>query len=159
MHRHPSGVERHGLMDHMKIGISAAAVGWMGLIFYLSSITVMGPEGRAEGFDSGGTVVAFLQTGFFSVAGHFVLFSILTALVFATLRSWGWEAGIRCAVFAMAASSLFGLSDEYHQSFVTGRYASASDVLVDTIAATVTAAVIWARATSRPRHSGANRLF
>ena len=158
MHSHPSGVEHYELRVHTKIGISAAAIGWMGLIFYLSSITVTGLEGRAEGFDAGGAVVAFWQGGFSGIAGHFVLFSVLTALIIATLRSWG-GGGIEVAVFAVAASSLFGISDEYHQSFVIGRYATVTDVLVDTIAATVTAAVIWARATSRSRQSGANRFF
>ena len=142
MHSHPSGVEHYELRVHTKIGISAAAIGWMGLIFYLSSITVIGPEGRAEGFDAGGAVVAFWQGGFSGIAGHFVLFSVLTALIIATLRSWGRGVGIGVAVFAVAASSLFGISDEYHQSFVIGRYATVSDVLVDTIAATVTAAFI-----------------
>ena len=121
------------------------------MIFYLSSISVIGSEGGAEGFEVGGTVVAFRQGDFSSFAGHFVLYSVLTALVFATLRSWGCGFGIGCAVMAVAVSSLFGLSDEYHQSFVIGRYATASDVLVDTFAATVTAAIIWARATFRPR--------
>ena len=123
----------------------------MGLIFYLSSIAVIRSEAGAEGFAAGGTVVAFWQGEFSSIAGHFVLFSVLTALVFATLRSWGCGFGLGCAVMAVVISSLFGLSDEYHQSFVIGRYATASDVLVDTFAAIVTAAIIWARATSRPR--------
>ena len=138
-------------MVHAKIGISAAVVGWMGLIFYLSSISVIGSEGGAEGFGAAGTTVASWQGDLSSFAGHFILFSVLTALVFAMLRSWGCGFGIGCAVMAVAVSSLFGLSDEYHQSFVIGRYATASDVLVDTFAATVTAAIIWARATSWPR--------
>ena len=121
------------------------------MIFYLSSVSVIGSEGGAEGFEVGGTVVAFWQGEFSSFAGHFVLFSVLTALVYAALRSWGFGFGIGCAVMAVAASSLFGISDEYHQSFVIGRYATASDVLVDIFAAIVTAAIILARAASRRR--------
>ena len=45
--------------------------------------------------------------------------------------------------FAWALAFLYAISDEYHQSFVAGRYASWIDVLIDSAGAAV--ALFWAR--------------
>lgn len=101
---------------------------WMGWIFWLSSQQALPPP---PGLSY--TVAA--------VAGHFVLYAILTALLlFATgaLR----RLDRRTVVVVALAAFGYALSDEYHQSFVPGRVASAFDLLVDAcgIAFTVT---VW----------------
>jgi VanZ family protein len=47
----------------------------------------------------------------------------------------------RLVVYAVALTTLYGLSDEWHQSFVPGRHASAADLLADFIGALVGSAV------------------
>jgi len=43
------------------------------------------------------------------------------------------------AVFAV----LYGVSDEFHQSFVVGRSATIADVIADAIGATFSATCLW----------------
>ena len=55
-------------------------------------------------------------------------------------RPWSWrEAG-----YAVLFVALYAASDEFHQSFVPTREASAWDVLIDTIGATVGIIALWA---------------
>ncbi len=85
-----------------------------------------------------------LEYGFFTVT-----------LVFATTR--GFAEAQRTPMRVVAAvliATLFGITDEFHQSFV-GRDATASDWLADTVGATVVAIImlaLWRRmAGSRTR--------
>ncbi len=127
------------------LGFSIATVGWMGLIFYLSTLPGATPETEGS---------RLLESGLFSwlgslgsYAAHAVLFGVLAALVQAAL--WGWRLGFRLRWMTIAAvfSGLFGISDEYHQSFVIGRSATLADGLVDAIAATFSVALLWLCAT------------
>jgi VanZ family protein len=60
-------------------------------------------------------------------------------LVLAVLWCWalakGREASLRTALAAVLASTLYGVTDEWHQSFVPGRHAEARDVRNDAIGA------------------------
>ena len=78
-----------------------------------------------------------------SYAAHAVLFGVLAAVVQAAL--WGWHLGfrLRWMIVAAAFSPLFRISDEYHQSFVIGRSATLADGLVNSVAETVSAALLW----------------
>ena len=122
-------------------GISVLA--WMGLIFYLSSLS--GPD-----------VSKPLETGAISwlgewrtYVGHIVLYAILAALIQGAV--WGWRRGsnLRWVIVVAVISSLFGVSDEYHQSFVIGRSATVADALIDAIASTVSATLIFTLSTGR----------
>lgn len=61
--------------------------------------------------------------------------------------AWRWALAawlrhnVAIAVSAFAVAALYGLIDEWHQSFVPGRYASLTDVALDTVGA---ALGIWA---------------
>ena len=59
----------------------------------------------------------------------------------------GWVAGparqARWALLAAGLGVLHGGLDEYHQSFVPGRSASAMDVLVDSVGVTLGLAFAW----------------
>jgi VanZ family protein len=66
-------------------------------------------------------------------AGHVVEYFILGLLLFRSFRggsisSWNW----RWSFFAVIVVGLWAASDEFHQSFVSTRTASAVDVGIDT---------------------------
>ena len=75
--------------------------------------------------------------------GHVILFSGLAAFLQLAIRGWNFEINLRWVIAVSMFSSLFGISDEYHQSFVTGRHASIADASIDSISATVTSSLMW----------------
>lgn len=70
-----------------------------------------------------------------NVAGHFTAYAALGASLALLFRSMGWGI-LRSLLFAIALSTLYGVSDEFHQSFVPNRNVDAKDVLVDFLGAT-----------------------
>jgi VanZ family protein len=109
----------------------------MGLIFKLSS---------QEEFPSPSGLSVELQ----AVIAHLVLFgtlALLLVLAFGHVRDRvrGFDAWI------VAFVTLYGISDEFHQSFVPGRSSSVFDVIVDGLAAVLALVVLqrlrdWRRA-------------
>jgi len=98
-----------------------AALLWMGLIFALSArSTVPVPPG--------------LTTELTSIAGHFCAYAVLSALLWWAIDPRAMPARQRM-VLALAVAVMFGLTDEWHQSFVPGRNASLLDIAVDGIGA------------------------
>jgi VanZ family protein len=95
--------------------------GWMVLIFALSS------RGRLP-------QLADVPSEFVAVAGHFAIYAVLTALLWGVLPSQGWPARRRLGV-AFVGAMAFGLSDEWHQSFVVGRSPAIFDLAVDAVGA------------------------
>ena len=98
----------------------------MCLIFYLSSL-------------SGHEVSQPFPLKPIPFIGHIVLFSGLAALLLLAIRGWKFEINLRWVITVAVFSSLFGISEKYHQSLVTGRIASILDVITDSISSTVTA--------------------
>lgn len=104
----------------------AAAVTWMGLIFIVSAqptlpLLLDSPD---------------LQ----DVAGHFVAYAILAALLRWALAGSGVR---RPGVWALVLSVLYAFSDEFHQGFVPGRHPDPLDILTDVAGAA--AALAWAQ--------------
>jgi VanZ family protein len=65
--------------------------------------------------------------------GHFTEYAILAALFWRALRGvahWSLKMSVLFLI-ASIACSLFAASDEFHQSFVPSRTASARDVMID----------------------------
>lgn len=92
------------------------AIVWMAVIFGLSGLTGSSvPNGPPA-------------------LGHFILYTILGALYYVALPE---ERQLRRLVFAVALASLYGITDEFHQSFVPGRMPDAMDWVVDTAGAVV----------------------
>lgn len=119
----------------------AAVVGWAAVIFALSSrSTIPQPFG--------------LSSLISSVLGHLGAYAILGALLAIALRSSGCPPA-RASWLAVLLATLYGISDEWHQSFVPGRHPSLGDVLTDTIGATLGVAVLnwfqrlWVRTSYR----------
>ncbi len=70
-----------------------------------------------------------------SPVGHFTEYLIFGALLFNALRlNLGARRALTFAI-AVALASAYGVSDEWHQSFVPDRSCDAADWAVDTIAA------------------------
>ena len=62
---------------------------------------------------------------------HFSVYGLLGVLTCRIRRGSGW------AVLAVVLTSLYGASDEWHQSFVPGRMAGVADWMADTLGAAV----------------------
>ncbi|MBA3277001.1 MAG: VanZ family protein [Chloroflexia bacterium] len=109
----------------------AIAIGWMALIFLVSARgTVPRPPGL-------GPVVT-------SSLGHFSVYFVLAILVWWVLGGFGLG-GRRRWLLAFALAVLYGVSDEWHQSFVPGRQPDPLDVAVDALGAACGLAVAaWA---------------
>lgn len=99
---------------------------WMGVIFALShQPTLPYPE------DLDAMVVSTL--------GHVTVYAVLAALVWWALP--GVPGGWRSAL-AVAIAALYGVTDEWHQSFVPGRSPDVRDLLADTIGAVIAVLLI-----------------
>ena len=88
---------------------------WAGLLFSLSSRSDLGPAGRIPDWLTHGTA--------------YLIFAILVARarVGGLLRPLAGPT----ALAVVLAVTLYGVSDEWHQSFVPGRDSSAGDVAKD----------------------------
>ncbi len=113
----------------------AAPIAWMGVLFYLSS-RVDYPDLTPPGWPNIQDVVA-----------HLVVYTVLALLWERALRGAGVR---RAALWACAITVLYGLSDEFHQSFVPGRTATLFDVATDAVGAGLALGIAaWARRRSQ----------
>ena len=98
----------------------------MAIIFGASSLSDPGP----------------LPGGVSDKGGHLIGYVILSALLLRAL-SGGRIAGVtwRAAILAILSSTLYGVSDEFHQSFVPGRTPDIFDVMADATGATIGSAL------------------
>lgn len=65
---------------------------------------------------------------------------------------------LRVVFYTVIFCFFYGISDEFHQSFIPGRYVSGLDVLADTIGAGIVCAV-WLYANKRSKKSFINRVL
>lgn len=101
------------------LGLWMPVLAWAGLIFTLSSI----PHLHSE--------LGIWDLILRKIA-HMLEFGVLALLIMRAIR--GVRAGTdwqRAFLWAAAASAGYAISDEFHQSFVPGRGASAIDVGID----------------------------
>jgi VanZ family protein len=84
---------------------------------------------------------------------HGLAYTVLGALLVPGFRGAGCSA--RSAVLlAVALASVYGATDEFHQSFVPGRNADVLDWVADTLGAALGAAAATTLALRRPRGAG-----
>ena len=106
----------------------------MAVIFGLSSISDLGP----------------LPAGVSDTSGHSIGYAILGALLLRALAGGRWS-GVTWgrSLAAIVLCTLYGVSDEFHQSFVPGRTPDRADVLADCVGAAIAVALIAAVAAAR----------
>lgn len=93
---------------------------WMGVIFFFSSLTHTDLKQMPEVSD---------------ILTHGAVYGLLGALLYFSFSRYP-------SVKAVLLSSLYGISDEFHQSFVPGRTPEIKDLIVDTAAALISVLVI-----------------
>lgn len=110
------------------------SIGYMGLIYRVSSI----PGTLESGEDSLHGLIAWTPPALQNLL-HVPVFALLAWLWHRTLRPW-LEPGmaLNTAVIALAAG--YGILDELHQLQVPGRYASLTDILLNTLGVII---AIW----------------
>ena len=97
-----------------------AALVWAGLLFWQSSSS------------GAGSLLSFLPAGSDKVA-HFGAYAVLAALL--SLAAGNAKLGWALAV-------AYGISDEIHQLFVPGRFASVGDLVADSLGAALGAGLV-----------------
>ena len=107
----------------------------MGLIFYLSSLS-QPPETLMEVIDWGPIDKVF----------HLVEYTVLGVLL-ARALSYSLRRILPTSawIIAFAIAVLFGVSDEWHQSFVLGRHSTVSDLIVDIIGSALGVGIVYFR--------------
>ena len=111
------------------------AAAWMGLIFVLSSHSQL-PDP--------------LGPNLTAVAGHLFAYGVLAILLWWGLVSWGHSPGWRLSL-AFIGAVVYGLTDEWHQSFVPGRDPTLLDVVIDGVGAVVGVSVVHLLARRRSK--------
>jgi VanZ family protein len=95
-----------------RLGLWGPVAGWMGFLFFVSSLSR----------PPGGSLLPDWIT-------HPAGYAILAALVSRALAGGLRPAPARIALLAAAASALYGVTDEWHQTFTPGRDAGLADVV------------------------------
>lgn len=112
---------------------------WMGLIFYLSNQSASDSSSLSDGLL--GKIALFLNVQdvdlfvekfgtFIRKCAHFFEYFVLGVLAYFFSKSYSFKNHI---VISIIICVIYAASDEVHQLFVENRYASASDVLLDSL--------------------------
>lgn len=76
-----------------------------------------------------------------STLGHVAVYAVLAGLLWWALGAFPVSPGWRYAL-PVAISAVYGISDEWHQSFVPGRSPDVRDVVADTLGAVLAMLVV-----------------
>ncbi|MGB8701996.1 MAG: VanZ family protein [Thermosynechococcaceae cyanobacterium] len=133
--------------------ILMAWLGFMGLMFYFSTRSWGGTETRSD-LDVLLSYVPLLREHLSAVdldrlnyilrkMAHFTEYALLTTLgYFAWSRSLG-QSTLPAIRYTLGCSIAFAITDEFHQLFEPGRTSLLTDVLIDSLGASVVALVLF----------------
>jgi VanZ family protein len=101
---------------------------YMGALFFVSSLsTIPSPPG-----------------GITDKHEHFFFYGILAALTLRALAKGEWRRiRLATALGAIAISSAYGVSDEFHQRFVPGRDYEILDMVADAMGSAASTGLLW----------------
>jgi VanZ family protein len=75
---------------------------------------------------------------------HMLVYTALgLAFLFALSPSWRHRRPFLAAVSVVLFCLLFGITDEFHQSFIPGRFPSGGDVVADTLGGVLAVLIGW----------------
>lgn len=112
------------------LGRWAPVAAWMAVVFFFSSLSRLGLAARVPDWIS-----------------HPVEYGVGAALLCRALTAPGRAPRASSAAAAVLLATLYGVTDEYHQSFVPGRTADPADLAKDFLGATA-AALLYRRWTT-----------
>lgn len=128
-------------LDWTRVALFAVpALAWAGVLFWLSAQsgeTIKDAE--AQRFDIPGL-------GYFA---HGALYFVLGGLAWLWARAGLGVSPGRGLIVAVVFAVLYGVSDEWHQSFVPGRSPDALDVVADGFGALAAAVALWGAGRTR----------
>lgn len=101
---------------------------YSGIIFTISSFSKVPNALGAVNFDKLWHVAEYMPFGFFLTRG--------------IAKQWSFARSVLW-ILVLTGVVLFGISDEYHQSFVPGRYSSLLDIVADAIGGMMGCAVYF----------------
>lgn len=104
-----------------------AVLSWMGFIFWLSSKSKVIP------------VINPLASYFISSLGHIIVYAVLYLLVHRAIHCSVGFTNKKTIWLSLLIMFLYGISDEYHQSFVPGRESSIMDLGFDLLGGMIAA--------------------
>ena len=105
---------------------------WAVVIFLFSS------------FSTPSTSQIYWQDFIVKKAAHVVEYGIFALLLYRALRGYEIDK-TKAVILSILFAALYGLSDEFHQSFTPGREPRIRDVAFDTIGASLAMLLIWKR--------------
>jgi len=70
-------------------------------------------------------------------------YGILGLLFLLSLKQWRKRLSWKTVWLITLATTLYGLSDEFHQSFVPGRYPSLGDIVADGVGGFLAVVLVW----------------
>lgn len=95
------------------------AILWAALLFFLSSL----PSTKIPDFG-----IAYEDLFL-----HFLAYSVFGVFLSLAASDADWQIRLRRVIFAALIGILYGASDEFHQSFVPGRFPAVSDFCADSL--------------------------
>ena len=109
-------------------------------------------------FPHAGSETLELMHGVIRKMAHVVEYFVFSIFVMRGLSATerGWK--LRWAIWAVVIAAGYASFDEFHQSFLPSRTASAWDALFDTTGAAAAQMFTWLRHVSRLRRKGANTI-
>jgi VanZ family protein len=80
---------------------------------------------------------------FFKKTIHLIEYGFLFVLLYRALKGTVKRELFHLALFAFVLTVLYAASDEYHQTFITGRTGTLRDIIIDSFGAGLTWWAIW----------------
>jgi len=131
------------MLSRRTISLWAPVLAYMAALFFVSSLSTI-PSPPA---------------GFTDKHEHFFFYGILAALTVRALARGEWRRiGFVAVAGAIVISSLYGVSDEFHQRFVPGRDYDVLDMAADAFGSAAAAMLLWGWAIIK-RRSGTRHVL
>ncbi|HEX5069520.1 MAG TPA: VanZ family protein [Vicinamibacterales bacterium] len=92
-------------------------------------------------YESSQSRVPELPAGLSNHTGHFIAYGVFAACVLRALAANWSGVTMWTAAATVLIASAYGVTDEFHQRFVPGRFSGADDWLADTLGALAVAAI------------------